>query len=80
MKCIACQTENKDDAKNCRKCGVTMAMEPLWRPSWQWHGKVLGIIYVALVVVYFTLSHFLSTAAEPYKMRVIPKDVTPWIK
>jgi len=80
MKCIVCQTENKDTAKNCRKCGVNLQMEPLWRPTWRWHLKVLGIIYAVLIVAYFAISQFLSRIPPPYRMREIPKDVTPWLK
>lgn len=79
-KCIVCQTDNKDEAKVCRKCGGNLAIEPLWRPSWKWHLKTLGIIYVILVVAYFSISHFLGNVVpEPYKMRQIPKDITPWL-
>ena len=80
MKCIVCQTENKEGAKVCRKCGIDLQLEPMWRPTWDWHLKVLGIIYVVLIIAYFGISRFLSRVPEPYRMRKIPHDVTPWLK
>jgi hypothetical protein len=80
MKCIVCQTENKEGVKACRKCGVDMQLAPLWTPTWRWHAKVLGAIYVSLIVAYFAISQFLSRIPEPYKMRDVPQDVTPWLK
>ena len=79
--CIACQSENKEDANVCKKCGVDMKMGPLWHPTWSWHLKTLGIVYVVLAIAYFSLSHFLGEVIpEPYKMRNVSKDVTPWLK
>jgi len=80
MICIVCQTDNKDTAKACRKCGIDMATPALWTPSWAWHGKVLAAIYLGLTVAYFAISTFLSKIPEPYRMRQVPKEVTPWIK
>ena len=80
MKCIVCQTENKDGVKACKKCGVDINHELLWQPSWKWHFKVLGVIYAILVVAYFGISQFLSRIPEPYRMREVPKDITPWLK
>lgn len=80
MKCIVCQMENKEGAKNCKKCGVDMNLPPLWQPSLKWHLKVLGIIYGILIVAYFAISQFLSRIPEPYRMREVPKEVTPWLK
>lgn len=80
MKCFLCGADNKDDAKGCRKCGGPLNVEPLWRPTWRWHLKVLGFIYVCLIVAYFAISQFLSRIPEPYRMRDIPSDVTPWLK
>ena len=79
MKCIVCQTENKDGVKTCKKCGVDMNLELLWQPTWKWHAKSLGIIYAILIVAYFAISQFLSRIPEPYRMREVPKDVTPWL-
>lgn len=79
MKCLLCQTDNKENTKNCRKCGADMSVDPSWKPSWKWHAKVLSIIYVVLIVLYFGISQFLSRVPEPYRMRTIPKDVTPWL-
>ena len=79
MNCLACQAENKEGAKVCKKCGVDMAIEPLWQPTWKWHLKVLGCIYLLLIVTYFAISEFLSRIPEPYRMRDVPKEVTPWL-
>ena len=79
MKCLVCQTDNKDNIKNCRKCGADLAIEPLWRPTWSWHLRVLGVIYVCLIGVYFAISAFLSRIPAPYRLREIPKEITPWL-
>lgn len=80
MKCSVCGTDNKEEAKVCRKCGLDLTLEPLWRPTWKWHFKVLGTLYVLLAVAYFAISAFLSKIPQPYRMRDVPKDVTPWLK
>ncbi len=80
MKCLVCQTDNKDGAKVCRKCGVDLNLPPLWRPDWKWHAKVLGVIYVVLIALYFGISNFLGRIPEPYRMRQIPSEVTPWLQ
>lgn len=79
MKCVICQTENKDGARVCRKCGVQVNVEPLWRPTWRWHARALGIIYVILIIAYFGISAFLKTSPPPYRMRQVPKEITPWL-
>lgn len=79
MKCALCQFDNKDDAGTCRKCGADLRLEPLWKPDWRWHARALAVIYVSLTVLYFVISHFLSRVPEPYRLRDIPKDITPWI-
>jgi len=53
---------------------------PFWKPDWRWHLKTLGLVYAALVVVYFVLSNFLAKVPEPHRMRDIPKEMTPWLK
>ena len=80
MKCLVCQTENKEGVKACRKCGVDLGLAPLWRPSWKWHFRVLGAVYVVLVIAYFAISQFLNKIPPPYRMREIPPEVTPWLK
>jgi antibiotic biosynthesis monooxygenase (ABM) superfamily enzyme len=75
MKCQKCQTENKEGAKLCRKCGVDFTQPPTWRPSWRWHVITLATIYVILIVAFFTLNNVL----KPF-MRQIPKEITPWLK
>jgi antibiotic biosynthesis monooxygenase (ABM) superfamily enzyme len=80
MKCLVCQTDNKEGVKSCRKCGVDLNLSPLWRPNWKWHLKVLGGIYVVLIIAYFAITAFLDHLPKPYRMREIPPDVTPWLK
>ncbi len=80
MKCVVCQTDNKEGARVCRKCGVDLQMAPLWAPTWKWHLRVLAVIYVTLIVAYFGISEFLMRIPEPYRLRVVSKDVTPWLK
>ena len=75
MRCPACNVENKEGARNCKKCGAILRVEPIWSPTWQWHLRTLGIIYGCLIVVYFFLNWWLG----PY-LRDIPPDVTPWLK
>ena len=74
MKCPACSVDNKETAKNCKKCGAVLNVLPMWSVTWQWHAKVLGTIYVALIVLFFVLDALL----KPY-MRNIPSEVTPWL-
>jgi antibiotic biosynthesis monooxygenase (ABM) superfamily enzyme len=80
MKCPVCQIDVKDDAKTCKKCGVDLNQAPMWRPTWKWHLSVLAVIYVALIIAYFAISHFLKKLPPPYRLRDIPKEITPWIK
>jgi hypothetical protein len=80
MICVACQTDNKETNKTCRKCGVDLQTAPLWKPSWAWHAKVLAGIYLVLIGVYFALSHFLGSLPQPYRLREIPKEITPWMQ
>jgi hypothetical protein len=76
MKCPKCQTENKEEAKLCKKCRADLYPPlPLWRPSWKWHAKVLVSVYAVLLVLFFSLNFLL----KPY-LRQIPKDITPWLK
>jgi hypothetical protein len=74
MKCPQCQTENKDVAKSCRKCGMNLQLPPLWQPTWAWHRKALLTIYAVLIVVFFVVRHFL----KPY-VRQLPADITSWM-
>lgn len=53
---------------------------PFWKPTWRWHLTALGFIYAGLVVVFFLLSQFLSRVPQPFRMRDIPKEMTPWLK
>jgi hypothetical protein len=74
MKCPSCQVDNKDGAKSCRKCGMNLQLPPLWQPTWAWHRKTLGIIYVVLIVVFFVARGWL----KPY-VRKLPPEITPWL-
>ena len=80
MKCMTCGQENKDSAKACRKCGRDLAIPPSWFPDARWHLKTLGVIYAALVVFYFGVSAALKTLPQPYHIRKIPIEMTPWLR
>ena len=80
MICLVCQTDNKDNARVCRKCGADLQAAPLWKTTWAWHGKVLAAIYLVLVVAYFAISAFLQKIPEPYRIREVPKEITPWMQ
>ena len=80
MKCALCQADNKDQAQVCRKCGANLQVEPIWHPTWKWHLKALSVIFVTLIAAYFAISQFLSRVPKPYRMRDVPKDITPWLK
>jgi hypothetical protein len=73
--------QNKDKSPKSSKAAPvgTVISEPLWVPTWKWHVRTLGIIYVCLTVAYFLISMFLSRVPPPYKLREIPKDLTPWL-
>jgi len=75
VKCPKCNVENKEEAKVCKKCGTSLVLKTVWRPTWQWHGKVLGIIFLVLITFFFTL----NALFKPY-MRKLPQDITPWLK
>lgn len=74
MKCPQCQTDNKDQAKSCRKCGMNLQLPPLWQPTWAWHGRTLGILYVLILIAFFVMKGLL----KPY-VRPLPPEVTPWL-
>lgn len=48
--------------------------EYTWMPSLKWMLKALIIIYIIIIVAYFSLNILL----KPY-MRDIPKELTPWL-
>ncbi len=80
MKCPNCSQDNKDAAKACRKCGRDLTVPPAWFPDWRWHGRALGMIYAGLVVLYLGVSFVLKRLPEPYHIRRIPAELTPWLR
>lgn len=80
MKCPNCSQENKDAAKACRKCGRDLSVPPAWFPDWRWHARTLGVIYAGLVVFYLGVSFALKRLPEPYHIRRIPPELTPWLR
>lgn len=70
----------KDNRKPAPPPAAAVAMEPSWKPTFQWHGKVLIGIYMVLIVAYFAVSAFLKKVPPPYRLREIPKEITPWMK
>ena len=75
MKCPKCHIENKETAKQCKKCGHEFNVAPVWKPTLKWHITTLSIIFTVLIVLFFSLNIVL----KPY-LRKIPKDITPWLK
>lgn len=45
-----------------------------WMPSLAWLLKVLAIIYIVIIIAFFSFNYLL----KPY-MRDIPKEITPWL-
>jgi hypothetical protein len=79
MKCPACSQENKDTAKFCKKCDRDLTAPPAWFPDAAWHVRTLGVIYAALIVLYFGVSAALARLPKPYNLRQIPVEMTPWL-
>ncbi|MDR3113420.1 MAG: hypothetical protein LBU09_03500 [Endomicrobium sp.] len=62
----------EDKKKNIR----TEAKVPApWSPTYKWFAKTAGIIFAALIVIFFALNMLL----KPY-MRQIPPEITPWLE
>jgi hypothetical protein len=80
MKCLNCGQDNKETAKNCRKCGRDMSTPPAWFPDGIWHLKTLGVIYAVIIAAYYCISFALRTLPKPYNIRNIPIEVTPWLR
>lgn len=80
MKCLNCNQENKDSAKSCKKCGRDLTIPPAWFPDWKWHARALGVIYGAVIVFYLVVSLVLKRLPEPYNIRQIPPEMTPWLQ
>ena len=79
MKCPNCEQENKQSSGDCRKCGRDLSIPPAWFPDWRWHARALGLIYTVLVILYFGISFGLSKMPEPYHLRKLPAELTPWL-
>jgi uncharacterized membrane protein YvbJ len=76
----ASTTKPKAAAADTREISATDVSADLWRPDWKWHLRTLAIIYAILCVAFLGISRFLSKVPEPYRMRDIPKEMTPWLK
>ena len=63
----------------CKKCGRDLSMPPAWFPDWKWHAKTLAIIYVCVTVFYLITTFVLKQLPEPYHIRKIPSELTPWL-
>jgi len=46
----------------------------IWQPNLKWFLKVLAIMYILIIIAFFTVNFLL----KPY-MREIPKQITPWL-
>lgn len=80
MKCPSCSQENKEKAKTCKKCGREMSLPPAWFPDARWHLKTLGLIYLGVIIFYYSVSFLLKRLPKPYNIRKIPIEVTPWLR
>ena len=65
MKCPKCNQENRESAKFCSKCGTSLTILPFWMPTWKWHLRVLGVIYIALIILFFLLQVLLKSYVRP---------------
>lgn len=79
MKCPNCAQENKESAIACRKCDRDLTMPPSWFPDWKWHARTLGIIYACVIALYLVATVVLKQLPEPYNLREIPAELTPWL-
>ena len=77
------QPNNPQQSQQSKKAKKAAAQEALISPPWfpdaRWHARTLALIYAALVVVYFGVSHALSRLPKPYHLRRIPMEMTPWL-
>jgi len=51
----------------------------LWRPSGVWHLKTLAVVYLVVIVGYVLVDRWLSRLPEPYRLRNVPAEMTPWL-
>lgn len=70
----------KNNSKNKVAAVSPAPLGDVWRPSWMWHLKVLAGIYLFLTVFYFAADHWLSRLPQPYRLRDVPMEMTPWLK
>ena len=75
MICPSCNTENKPEQQNCKKCAAPLALISAWMPDWKWHARALAVILLILIAAYFAITGFL----KPY-LRNIPPEATPWLE
>ena len=53
---------------------------PAWFPDWRWHARTLAIIYTCVTALYLVTTFVLRQLPEPYNIRKVPPEVTPWLK
>jgi hypothetical protein len=53
---------------------MNLQLPPLWQPTWHWHLRTLGIVYIVVLVLFFTMKSLL----KPF-VRQLPPEVTPWL-
>ncbi len=51
MKCPRCGKDNKGGRESCKNCKLSFTED--FKPSLKWDIKVLGIIYILLIALYF---------------------------
>ena len=70
----------KNNQKNKSLGDQSVPSVELWWPTWRWHLKSLAGIYLFLAVFYFAMDHWLSHLPQPYRLRDVPMEMTPWLK
>lgn len=53
-------------------------LEKIKSADWKFHVKLLIIIYVVLVLVFFSFKFFTSKLEKPYNKREVPVEFKPW--
>ncbi len=53
-------------------------LEKIKSADWKFHIKLLMVIYVSLILVFFSFKFFVSKLEKPYNKREIPAELKPW--
>lgn len=53
-------------------------LEKIKSADWSFHIKLLVIVYILLILVFFGFKFFTSKLEKPYNNREIPAELKPW--